>query len=99
MTKRRAPMEKVTSAANPPYQQKRPQAGSGGSIWPKRLLNKLPEILPRTHLLCIMKALASVNEKIQEAKGLGSEVNPALKRRRKLLRRVRESMKACNACD
>ena len=62
-------------------------------------MNKLPPKLARTHLRCLIEALTNVREKIQEAKGLGSEVNPDLVKRRKLLKRVRESMKACNACD
>ena len=46
-----------------------------------------------------MKELASVKEKIQEAKGLGSAVDPKLRRRRKLLRGARDGMKGCNGCS
>ena len=46
-----------------------------------------------------MKELASVKEKIQEAKGLGSAVNPKLKRKRKMLREARDAMKGCNGCS
>ena len=62
-------------------------------------MNKLPLRLPRTHLLFLMKELASVKEKIQEAKGLGSAVNPKLKRKRKMLREARDAMKGCNGCS
>ena len=73
--------------------------GSGGSIWPKKLVNKLPPKLTRAHLACLMKDLASVKEKIQEARGHGSEVDPALRKRRKLLRGARDAMKGCNGCS
>ena len=56
-------------------------------------------MLRRTHLALIIEALISVKQKIQEAKGLGSEVQPDLKRRRQLLRRARDAMKACNGCS
>ena len=43
--------------------------------------------------------MISVKERIQEAKGLGSAVDPKLRRKRKMLRGARDALKGCNGCS
>ena len=100
MTKVRRPVKEKTvpRAKNPPYQQEGLQSSVGGSIWSKKQLNKLAPKLLRTHLLCLRKELGLVRERIQEVKGLGSELDPVLAARKQCLKAGIRMMKACNAC-